>query len=185
MSKEFKKISQKKLSIKDKNSGYIKKLLLKRIRLPNGLVDTFFIDNAPDSVQIFPVTPELEVIVVLQWRPGFEEEQFEFPGGGIKKENKESHEEAAERELREETGYTGELGYLGAIPYSPYSNGQRHIYLATNCVKVDRGKLDLDKNEFLEVKLISLDEFKAKLLKTNKIRGIDLAYKALDILGKI
>lgn len=174
----MKKLSSKKYIVKHKDTGYDKRLVVMDYELPNGIRETFIIDDDKDSIQVFPITPDQKVICVQQFRPGSEKVELELPGGGIEKG--ENHERGAGRELREETGHEGKLTYLGSVNYSPYSTGRRHMYMATECVKV--AKLDLDPNEFLTVKVIPLETFR-DLIKKGQVRGTDLSYMALDRLN--
>jgi ADP-ribose pyrophosphatase len=174
----FKKIKEKDIVIKDDLTGYDKTIRQKTFKLPNGTLESFFIDVAKDSVQIFPITSENEVLLVQQFRPGDEKEWLELPGGG-KEDDETVLDEVAARELVEETGYKGKMKYLGSVPYSPYTTGTKHMFLATDCIKVS--KLDLDPNEFLVVKKVSMDTFMT-LLRQSKIRGTDTAFLGLDKL---
>lgn len=178
MKKSYKKVGEKKLKIKDNMSGYDKDIILKTYRLPNGVLENFFIDDANDSVQILPVTDDGSVITVKQFRPGIDMESIELPGGGLEKG--EDPTEAAERELREETGYEGKLHFLGKTTYSPYSSGERYMFVAENCKRVDG--LDLDDNEFLAVLRWPMDKFREHI-KKGAVRGSDCAYAGLDLLG--
>lgn len=174
----MKKVSEKHYTIKHKDSGYDKRLFVRQYELPNGVVDTFIIDDAKNSVQIFPITDDQKVICVMQFRPGSEKVEIELPGGGLEKG--ENHETGAYRELLEETGFKGDLTYLGGVTYSPYSTGIRHMYMSTGCKKV--APLDLDPNEFLSVKVVPLEAF-MELIRKGQVRGTDLSYMALDKLG--
>lgn len=171
-----KKLSEKLINICDKKSGYKKQIVLKTFALPNGLVETFFIDKGKDSVEIFAITNDKKIIVVKQFRAGNEKEQIELPGGGV--EDQEDVLEAAKRELKEETGYVGEeMIQLASVPYSPYSEGKRHLFMAYNCRKIS--DLDLDPNEILKVGLIELEKFK-ELVRRAEIRGYETSMLALD-----
>ncbi len=172
------KLREKTIALTDPSTGYDKKVSIKTYQLPNGMVETFFVDKDKDSVQIFAVTKDNQVPVVIQFRAGPEKSCVELPGGGL--EPGEDPLEGATRELREEVGMTGHVQYVASVGYSPYSSGVRHMFVATNCERTH--DLDLDPNEFLDVKMLSLKEFR-ELMQTGVVRGYDGAYMALDKLG--
>lgn len=177
---QFKKLREKIISIKDPISGYDKKIISKLFRLPNGIIENFFVDAGGDSVQIFAMTDDGMVLTVRQFRPGIEVESIELPGGGLEKG--ENPALAAKRELVEETGYEGDVHFIGKQSYSPYSMGERYMFVADNCKKIDR--LDLDENEFLVVVKWPLEDFRKEIAKCT-VRGSDTAYAGLDYLKKL
>lgn len=179
MSISFTKLAQKVYKLVNPD-GYHKRIAVKLFQLPNGLEETFFIDQDKDSVQVLCITKEADVVLVQQYRAGPEELSLELPGGGL--EEGENPHAGGVRELSEETGYVGDSTYLGHLPYSPYSSGKRHCVLVINARQVDRQ--NLDPNEFVTVLKMPLRDFRVKI-KTGDIRGFDLGYMGLDYIGKL
>lgn len=155
--------------------------LKKTFLLPNGMYDEYYITKDKNSVCIVTITNTQEVILVKQFRPNTEKEEFELPGGGM--EDNESIFSAAKRELREETGYQGELRFMYSKHYSPFSLGKRFFFLATGCEKVTNN-LDLDPNEFLKVYRMNLIAFRQELSKA-RIRDFEAGYVGLDLLKQL
>jgi 8-oxo-dGTP pyrophosphatase MutT (NUDIX family) len=78
----------------------------------------FYVIDSPHWVNVIPVTPAGEVVMVRQFRYGIERITLEVPGGMV--DAGESPAEAAARELLEETGYrSGPLVSLGKISPNP------------------------------------------------------------------
>jgi 8-oxo-dGTP pyrophosphatase MutT (NUDIX family) len=175
----FTKLAQKVFKLINPD-GYHKRIAVKLFQLPNGLRETFFIDQDKDSVQVLCITKDTDVVLVQQFRAGPEQLTLELPGGGLEKG--EDPFQAGIRELVEETGYAGDATYLGSIPYSPYSSGRRHCVLVINAKQVDRQ--NLDPNEFVTLLKMPLRDFRQKI-KTGEIRGFDLGYMGLDYVGKL
>lgn len=77
-----------------------------------------YVLEAPNWVNVIPVTATREVVLVRQWRHGIRDVTLEIPGGVI--EAGDDPEEAARRELLEETGYGADswisLGYTFPNP---------------------------------------------------------------------
>ena len=108
-----------------------------RTRSPRtGDVHDFFTIDSPDWVNVIPVTPEGEVVMVRQYRHGSGEITLETPGGLV--DPGETPAEAAARELLEETGYAAdEIVSLAAVSPNPalFSN-RRHGFLALGARRV-------------------------------------------------
>ncbi len=66
---------------------------------------SFFVIHSPDWVNVVALTPEREVVLIRQFRPGVGAVRLEIPGGIV--EPAEEPAAAAARELLEETGYAG------------------------------------------------------------------------------
>ncbi len=71
----------------------------------SGREHDFFVLEAGDWVNVIPVTPDGQVVLVRQFRHGTGEMTLEIPGGLI--EDGQTPEQAAARELLEETGFAG------------------------------------------------------------------------------
>lgn len=102
-----------------------------RARSPRtGKEHDFFILESSSWVNVIPLTPEDEVIMVRQYRHGIQGVTLEIPGGLV--EDSDSPEEAAGRELYEETGYrASEMIPLGSVHTNPaIQNNQCYTFLA-------------------------------------------------------
>lgn len=135
-------------------------VIVKTFELPNGEITTrsTFLGEGQSAAGVVAVTKDNQVIVAKQFRPGPERIMREIPGGWIDKG--EDPEAAARRELREETGYTaGEMMPLGVFGRDSAVNGSWHYFLATDCERTQ--DQDLDDDEFVEIELLSIDDFLA------------------------
>lgn len=117
----------------------------------------FAIVQAPDWMNIIPLTTNNEVVLVEQYRYGVEEPTLELPGGMV--DSGEQPDETAKRELLEETGYeTGKMEYLGNVSSNPaFLTNRTHMYVAQNCRKIQ--EQELDGNERINVHVMPLDDF--------------------------
>ncbi len=145
---------------------------------PDGHESEYDIRQDADSSVVLAITPVEQVVLAKQFRPGKMEVLLEMPGGGIK--TGQTAMEAAEAELREEVGYAGELEFVGQSWPDAYSTRKSNVFVARNCVRV--GNQQLDPNEFIEIALISLEDFR-KYIRTGKLTDVDAGYLALDHLG--
>ena len=116
----------------------------------------FFIIESTPWVNVIPLTPQNEVVLVKQYRHGTQNVTLEIPGGLV--ETSDSPEGAAKRELMEETGYgASEIILLGAVHPSPaIQNNVCYTYLAKNVIP--SGKQDQDDKEDIQVVLSPLAE---------------------------
>ena len=115
----------------------------------------FYVIDFPDWVQIIPITPDGQVVMVRQFRHACEKIFLELPGGVIDKEDA-SPEETARRELLEETGYLAtDYSFLKkCYPQPGILSNCGSTYVATGAKKV--AELNLDPAEDIEVVLVDL-----------------------------
>lgn len=118
-------------------------------------VHNFHILESTDWVNVIPLTPQNEVVLISQYRHGIREVTLEIPGGIV--EPNDSPEEAARRELREETGYEeSEMILLGSVlPNPAFLNNTCYTYLARDVSLM--GKQEQDEKEDIEVLLRPID----------------------------
>jgi len=121
----------------------------------------FYILESADWVNVIPLTPDRQVVMVRQYRHGIRQVTLEIPGGLVGPDD--TPLEAARRELLEETGYQAEeITFIGAAHPQPAVLNNRHLtFLATDVRRT--AVLDLDEGEDIEVVLVPLSEVKRKI----------------------
>lgn len=124
----------------------------------------FFIIDSVDWVNVIPITPQEEVILIEQHRQGIDEVSLEIPGGMIDPEDS-SPTAAAKRELHEETGYqAASLLPLGVVHPNPAIQGNRcYTFLAPDVYLA--GEPDPDEGEDITVVKFALAEIPSLLRK--------------------
>ncbi len=147
-------------------------------RLPNGEESDFYVKKEGPAVGILALTKNKQVIMTKQFRPGPKEILCELPGGYV--DENETPEEAALRELKEETGFVGKAQLVTQAFDCAYSTMRRYCVVVTDCEKIS--DQNLDKDEFVEIVTISLDEFR-ELLRSGKNTDIEVGYLGLDYLN--
>jgi ADP-ribose pyrophosphatase len=117
----------------------------------------FFILDAPNWVNIIPLTKSNEVVMIHQWRHGIAEFTLEIPGGMVDSSDP-SPKHAARREMIEESGYDSDkILQLGMVHPNPAIQGNICFsFLATNVRQVD--KPIAQGNEETEVVLVPMKE---------------------------
>jgi ADP-ribose pyrophosphatase len=119
-----------------------------------GVSHEMFVLDQPDWVNVIPLTPDEQVVMIEQWRHGTRSVHLETPGGLM--DAGESPEECGRRELLEETGYeAGKLVRLGTVHPNPsIQSNLQHYVLAADCRKVSEPRLD--HAEDITVRLVAL-----------------------------
>ena len=114
-----------------------------------GQTHDFYILESTPWVNVIPLTPQNEIVLIRQYRHGIQDVTLETPGGLV--EEQDTPEEAAIRELREETGYEAEeIIPLGKVyPNPAIQNNLCYIFLARDVVLA--GEQQLDDKEDIEV----------------------------------
>lgn len=142
----------------------------------------FVVIDSPDWVNILPITPDGQILLVAQFRHGSGAISLESPGGLI--EPGETPEEAAARELREETGYTARsFRLLGETDANPaFMSNRFFAVLAEDAVQTD--PTAWDEHEELAPQLIPVSELEA-LIGSGHIRNtftmLPLCWYALEL----
>lgn len=140
----------------------------------------FHVLECGDWVNVVPITPDDQVVLIRQFRHGVRDFSLEIPGGLIDPEDP-SPLHAGRREMREETGYDSDvLVSLGWSHPNPALQGNRcHTFLARDVRKV--GEPCLDGTEETEVVLVSRTEL-PELVRSGRINHA-LVVVAFYMLG--
>jgi 8-oxo-dGTP pyrophosphatase MutT (NUDIX family) len=124
-----------------------------------GAAHDFYVLESGSWVNVIPITPGQEVVLIRQYRHGTREVTLEIPGGIV--EPGDSPQTAARRELHEETGYAAdEMIGLGFVHPNPAFLDNRCItFLAPDARRT--GLQAQDEKEDIEVLLKPLSEIPA------------------------
>ncbi len=145
-----------------------------RSRSPRtGNIHDFYVIEAPDWVNVIPVTPHGKLVCLRQYRHGSRSISLEVPGGLIDAD--ETPEEAALREMREETGYRADQATrIGRMsPNSALFGNLCHFFVALDVLP--DGDQRLDSAEDIEVVLIDPGEVPGLILDGTIDNGIMVA----------
>jgi 8-oxo-dGTP pyrophosphatase MutT (NUDIX family) len=128
----------------------------------------FLVLEAPEWVNVVPLTADGNVVLVEQYRQGTGEVTLEIPGGMVDPGDA-SPADAARRELLEETGYWAETIELTGVvaPNPAIQNNLCHSFVATGLVS--RGAPALDSTEDIETRVVPLAEIPS-MIRDGRIR---------------
>lgn len=127
-----------------------------RSRSPEtGQAHHFYVLEAPDWINVIPLTPEGKVVLIRQYRHGTREVSLEIPGGMVDGVD-EDPGRAATRELLEETGYrAAEMIPIGHVTPNPaFLDNRCYTFLAKDARPVALPQLD--GTEDIELSLVDL-----------------------------
>jgi ADP-ribose pyrophosphatase len=115
------------------------------------IMPNYYVIEFADWVNVIPVTPDGQVILVKQYRHASGLIHLELPGGSLDPRLQESNEQGARREMLEETGFdSNEMSLLTShYPNPALQTNQMHCFFAFNAFKKQEQKLD----EFEELSL--------------------------------
>jgi len=146
--------------------------------LPDGSQHDFYIKAEGFAASILALTPQNEVVLVKQYRPGPKKILNELPGGFV--DPNEKPQESARREFIEETGYDGDFEFVGTCLDDAYSTMVRYCYVAKNCKKI--GEPQNTQTEQTEVVLVPLTKFRTQL-RSGQLTDVEVGYLGLDYLN--
>ncbi len=161
------------------------KLYRDKVKLPNeSTIERQFVEH-PGGVAILALDEKNNVILIEQYRYAIKEKLFEIPAGKMDKIHDEEPLQAAKRELREETGFIAKKWkYLGKIYPSPGIISEvLHLFLAK---KLNKTKREMDDDEFINLKLLSLEKVKeyivdGKLMDSKLLSALAIAISKGEI----
>lgn len=125
------------------------------VSLPNGNTSVRELVYHNGAVAVLVIDESDKIVMVEQYRKAFESMSIEIPAGKLEKG--EEPLASAERELAEETGYTAEsLEKIFSFYGAPGFCSERvDVYVAKG---LSAGEMNLDEDEFLNVKRYSFEE---------------------------
>lgn len=149
--------TEKTLASKSIFTGRIIDVRVDTVLLPDGRQSTREIVRHAPAVAMVALDEDDQLLLVRQYRKPVEQSLLEIPAGIM--EPGEKPLQAARRELEEETGYRADCWEeLGSFFTGPGFTDERiFLFLATG---LQKGQLQPDEDEFLELCRFSLSEVK-------------------------
>lgn len=147
-------------------------------RLPDGRLAEWDMFGGGQSVGVLALTPQRDLVMVRQFRPGPDKVVLNIPGGFVDED--EDPLAAAARELAEETGYVSADMELVVTAMSASSSSRRHVVIARDCLPLST--MRLDEYEDCEPVVLPVADVRAEL-RAGRMTGNELVYLGLDHAG--
>jgi 8-oxo-dGDP phosphatase len=145
-----------------------------RFRLPTGReIADYWISEYPPWANVVAVTPDDQVVMLRQYRPGIKDVHYEVPAGVV--EPGEDIEAAARRELAEETGFGGgHWSVLTRLSANPaLQDNITTTYLAEGVTQIVRAHPEA--TEDLRVHMVPLDRIASLIDEGEMIQALHVA----------
>lgn len=168
------------LSERPRTDGWVP-VVTRTYRMPDGSVSEWDVhDPAFATVAVLALTPDGEVVLARQFRPGPSEVLWELPGGVV--DDGEDLETAAARELLEETGFGCEkVELVGRSWAFGASTWRRAVAVAHGCTSVAT-PTSWGGDEYCEPVVVTVAELR-RIAREGRSSDVDLVYLALDAAG--
>ena len=171
----------KQLAEQPRTGGWLP-VVTRTYQMPDGSTSDWDIHDPPFSttVGVLALTPDEQVVMTRQFRPGPGRVLVELPGGIV--DEGESVVDAAARELLEETGFAAtSVDVVGACWAFGASTWRRHVAVARGCHRVGEVR-SWGGDEYCEPVLVSVAELR-RLVQAGETTDTDLVYLSLDAAG--
>lgn len=159
------------------HDGWLK-VARRTYRLPDGRLAEWDMHAGAHTVAVLALTPDRQLVMVRQFRPGPDRVVLSLPGGLV--DPGEDPVAAAARELREETGHTATSYELVVSSIRNSSEALRHVVVARDCVPGH--PLELDDYEDCEPVVLDVGTVRAEA-RAGRMTGTEQVYLGLDHAG--